>query len=120
MVNTVAYADEVVGFARVNSKFLATVEKAFADFVTSAKKTQVLPHMPIERRKFVHDVSFFLPSILLINDHLYSVLSSRAITDSMRDLSIKNHTEVFKYSVGSIHVSLPLCFRVHCKHRYPT
>jgi hypothetical protein len=25
-------------------------------FVGSDRKTQVLPHMPLERRKFVHDV----------------------------------------------------------------
>lgn len=29
-------------------------------FVQSEKRTQVLPHMPPERRKFVHDVSFLL------------------------------------------------------------
>lgn len=56
MVNTVNYNDEVVGFAKVNQKFLAVVEKAFADFITSPKKTQVLPHMPPDRRKFVQDV----------------------------------------------------------------
>ena len=27
-------------------------------FVNSDKKNQVLPHMPPERRKFVHDVGF--------------------------------------------------------------
>lgn len=55
-MNSVNYNDEVVGFARVNQKFLAVVEKAFADFITSSKKTQVLPHMPPDRRKFVQDV----------------------------------------------------------------
>lgn len=56
-MNTASYSDEVVGFARVNHKFLLVVEKAFSDFVASQKKTQVLPHMPPDRRKFVHDVS---------------------------------------------------------------
>ncbi|KAF5383191.1 hypothetical protein D9615_004915 [Tricholomella constricta] len=53
----VTYHDEVAGFARANSKFLVVVEKAFDEFVTSQKKTQVLPHMPPERRKFVHDLA---------------------------------------------------------------
>jgi transcriptional repressor NF-X1 len=60
LVNTAIYSEEVTGFARVNPRFLALVEKAFADFVSSGKKVQVLPHMPPERRKFVHDVSGFL------------------------------------------------------------
>lgn len=33
----------------------------FPRFVTSQKKTQVLPHMPPERRKFVHDVRLSYP-----------------------------------------------------------
>jgi transcriptional repressor NF-X1 len=56
-VNTPNYSAEVIGFARVNMRFLVVVEKAFAEFVGSTKRTQVLPHMPPERRKFVHDVS---------------------------------------------------------------
>ena len=55
--NAAVYSDEVVAFARANSKFLPTVEKAFAEFVTSDKRIKVLPHMPPEKRKFVHDVS---------------------------------------------------------------
>ncbi|PPQ78281.1 hypothetical protein CVT25_011740 [Psilocybe cyanescens] len=54
---TASYADDLVTFARANMKFLPVVEKAFADFVTSEKRTQVLPHMPPERRKFVHDLA---------------------------------------------------------------
>ncbi|KAJ7293231.1 hypothetical protein C8J57DRAFT_1161770 [Mycena rebaudengoi] len=54
----VVWAEEVLSFARAgNAKFVAVVEKAFADFVSGEKKTQVLPHMPPERRKFVHDVA---------------------------------------------------------------
>ncbi|KAG5351153.1 hypothetical protein C0989_007698 [Termitomyces sp. Mn162] len=53
----VTYHESLVAFARVNEKFLTVVEKAFYDFVTSQKKTQVLPHMPPERRKFVHDLA---------------------------------------------------------------
>ena len=59
LVNTVTYSDEVIGFARANVKFLPVVEKAFAEFVGSSKKTQMLPHMSPDRRKFVHDVSGF-------------------------------------------------------------
>jgi len=54
---TVTYSDELIGFARGNSKFLPIVEKAFADFIASEKRTQVLPHMPPDRRKFVHDLA---------------------------------------------------------------
>lgn len=72
----VSYSDELTAFGRTNVKFLALVEKSFAEyvvlmlyrkeysqftfnsFVASEKKTQVLPHMPMERRKFVYEVSF--------------------------------------------------------------
>jgi transcriptional repressor NF-X1 len=47
----------LTAFARANVKFLGLVEKSFAEFVESEKKTQVLPHMPMERRKFVHDLA---------------------------------------------------------------
>ncbi|KAF5349161.1 hypothetical protein D9756_009395 [Leucocoprinus leucothites] len=57
LVNTVNYSDELTGFARANPKFLGVVEKAFADFVSSQKKTQVLPPTPLDRRKFVHDLA---------------------------------------------------------------
>lgn len=53
----VTYNDDLVTFARVNGKFVGLVEKTFADFITSDKRTQVLPHMPPERRKFVHDLA---------------------------------------------------------------
>ncbi|KAK7437497.1 FKBP12-associated protein [Stygiomarasmius scandens] len=53
----VVYNDEVVSFARREGRFLGVVERAFADFVTSSKRSQVLPHMPPERRKFVHDLA---------------------------------------------------------------
>ncbi|TFK41756.1 hypothetical protein BDQ12DRAFT_733207 [Crucibulum laeve] len=51
------YHDEVVAFARANSKFLPVVEKAFSDFISSDRRTQVLPHMTPDRRKFVHDLA---------------------------------------------------------------
>ncbi|KAG1811846.1 uncharacterized protein BJ212DRAFT_1448349 [Suillus subaureus] len=53
----VTYNDDLVTFAKANSKFVGLVEKTFADFITSDKRTQVLPHMPPERRKFVHDLA---------------------------------------------------------------
>ncbi|KAA1473096.1 hypothetical protein DENSPDRAFT_822377 [Dentipellis sp. KUC8613] len=53
----VVYSDELVAMARTNAKFVALVEKTFAEFVTSDKKVQVLPHMPEARRKFVHDLA---------------------------------------------------------------
>ncbi|ESK87323.1 shuttle craft like transcriptional regulator [Moniliophthora roreri MCA 2997] len=51
------YNDELVAFARANMKFLGLVESAFAEFISSPKRSQVLPHMPPERRKFVHDLA---------------------------------------------------------------
>ncbi|PPR05076.1 hypothetical protein CVT24_010263 [Panaeolus cyanescens] len=75
----VQYNDELVGFARANMRFVGVVEKAFKEFVEGQsqsnavgggdaavggggggvvlKKQQVLPHMPPERRKFVHDLA---------------------------------------------------------------
>ncbi|RDB27604.1 FKBP12-associated protein 1 [Hypsizygus marmoreus] len=53
----VVYHEEVLAFGRANAKFVGVVEKAFEEFVVSGKKTQVLPHMPPERRKFVHDLA---------------------------------------------------------------
>ncbi|KAF9220771.1 hypothetical protein BS17DRAFT_713315 [Gyrodon lividus] len=55
----VTWSEELVAFARGvgNAKFVGIVEKAFSDFITSTRRTQVLPHMPPERRKFVHDVA---------------------------------------------------------------
>ncbi|KZT20935.1 hypothetical protein NEOLEDRAFT_1244899 [Neolentinus lepideus HHB14362 ss-1] len=53
----VSYNDEITAFARANPKFCLLVEKTFGEFVKSEKKTQVLPHMPPERRKFVHDLA---------------------------------------------------------------
>ncbi|KAI1798103.1 hypothetical protein LXA43DRAFT_908743 [Ganoderma leucocontextum] len=56
-VQQVTYADELVAFARANVKFCALVEKSFADFLGAEKKSQVLPHMPEQKRKFVHDLA---------------------------------------------------------------
>ena len=50
------YTDELLSFGRGNDKFLVLVEKTFGEFVGSGKKTQVLPHMPMDRRKFVIEV----------------------------------------------------------------
>ena len=69
----VAWTEELIASARVHGKFLGVVEKALEDFIKSGKKTQLLPPMPLERRKLVHDVrvwlSFLSPlwhSILLL------------------------------------------------------
>lgn len=56
--------EEVLGFARMNGRFLGVVERAFDEFVGSGKKTQVLPHMPPEKRKFVCDVCVSLVKAL--------------------------------------------------------
>ncbi|KAF9487195.1 hypothetical protein BDN71DRAFT_1458737 [Pleurotus eryngii] len=53
----VNYGDELVSFAKSDAKFLALVERTFADFVNGEKRNQVLPHMPVERRQFVHDLA---------------------------------------------------------------
>ncbi|EKM57230.1 uncharacterized protein PHACADRAFT_142441 [Phanerochaete carnosa HHB-10118-sp] len=53
----VNYSEELQAFARANIKFCTLVEKTFADFITSSKRNQILPHMPEARRKFVHDLA---------------------------------------------------------------
>jgi len=55
--SAVAYPDELIAFFRANTAFCMTVERALNEFTTSDKKTQVLPHMPPQRRKFVHDLA---------------------------------------------------------------
>lgn len=75
--NKATYRDELIAFARMNSKFIPVVEKSLAEyvicpnlsphgcslmlvvpsFVQSDKKNQVLPKMPPERRKFVQEVN---------------------------------------------------------------
>ncbi|KAG7093459.1 hypothetical protein E1B28_007135 [Marasmius oreades] len=55
--NATTYNEELVSFAKANTRFLLVVESAFTEFINSAKRTQVLPHMPPERRKFVNDLA---------------------------------------------------------------
>ncbi|KAJ3566139.1 hypothetical protein NP233_g7178 [Leucocoprinus birnbaumii] len=59
LVNTVNYSDDLLSFGRINPKFLGVVEKAFADFLGSQRRTQVLPHMPPDRRKFVQELATY-------------------------------------------------------------
>ncbi|KAF7792938.1 hypothetical protein EIP86_004041 [Pleurotus ostreatoroseus] len=54
---TITYTDELINSAKGDSKFCLLVEKTFADFLASDKKNQVLPQMPPQRRKFVHDLA---------------------------------------------------------------
>ncbi|GJE93163.1 FKBP12-associated protein 1 homolog [Phanerochaete sordida] len=53
----VSYSDDLQAFARANLRFCLLVEKTFADFVASDKRSQILPHMPEARRRFVHDLA---------------------------------------------------------------
>ncbi|KAF8623001.1 hypothetical protein AX15_006593 [Amanita polypyramis BW_CC] len=53
----IVYPDEVVAFAKDDPKFVLLVEKTFAEFITSNKRAQVLPHMPQEKRKFAHSLA---------------------------------------------------------------
>jgi transcriptional repressor NF-X1 len=75
--NKATYRDELIAFARANSKFIPVVEKSLAEyvvhprlsshgyllmrvslsFVQSDKKTLVLPKMPPDRRKFIQEVN---------------------------------------------------------------
>ncbi|KAJ2965301.1 hypothetical protein NUW54_g14166 [Trametes sanguinea] len=50
-LNQVTYHDDLVAFARANPKFCSIVEKSFSDFLASEKKSQILPHMPEQKRK---------------------------------------------------------------------
>jgi len=74
LVNTVSYTDELTRLARVHPKFLNMVEQTLSEFVTSQKKSQVLPQMPPDRRKFVHDVRCLFPFIyrMLMMNLLFS------------------------------------------------
>ncbi|KAL5476707.1 FAP1 [Sanghuangporus weigelae] len=53
----VTYSSDLTAFAHANARFCAVVEKTFADFINSDRKSQVLPHMHEARRKFVHDLA---------------------------------------------------------------
>ncbi|KAK2464688.1 hypothetical protein APHAL10511_003264 [Amanita phalloides] len=53
----VVYSDEVMSFAKDDSKFVLLAEKTFAEFIASNKRSQVLPHMTQEKRKFVHSLA---------------------------------------------------------------
>ncbi|KAL5514440.1 hypothetical protein ACEPAG_2528 [Sanghuangporus baumii] len=53
----VTYSSDLTAFAHANARFCAVVEKTFADFINSERKSQVLPHMHEARRKFVHDLA---------------------------------------------------------------
>jgi len=53
----VVYSDDLLAFARANTKFCLMVEKSFADFLSSDKKSQILAPMPEARRNFVHDLA---------------------------------------------------------------
>jgi len=55
--NQATYRDELVAFARANSKFIPVVEKSFAEFAQSDKKVLLLPKMPPDRRKFVQELA---------------------------------------------------------------
>ncbi|OCH93354.1 hypothetical protein OBBRIDRAFT_328385 [Obba rivulosa] len=53
----VTYKDELTAHARADPKFCQMVEKTFADFLASDRKSQILPHMPESRRSFVHNLA---------------------------------------------------------------
>jgi len=53
----VVYPDEVMAFAKEDPKFVLLVEKTFSEFILSNKRSQVLPHMSQERRKFVYSLA---------------------------------------------------------------
>ena len=88
------YHDEVVAFAKEDPKFVLLVEKTFAEyakvrlhavysddilsrFILSNKRSQVLPHMTQEKRKFVYSVS--TPTSILPPIIAYVALARRCI-----------------------------------------
>lgn len=135
----VTYSTELVGVARgLGPKFVGVAERAFAEcvsrviflwcgglltfflggcsFITSDRRTQVLPHMPPERRKFVHDVrpllsSFFYPSWLSRSEWTHSGDSSRRCTAWIRSWSTKSRIGACSSFDGSIRVSHRRCCR---------
>ncbi|KAI0072069.1 hypothetical protein K474DRAFT_456664 [Panus rudis PR-1116 ss-1] len=56
----VTYGDELVAYARANAKFCAMVEKSFAEFLASGKKSQILAHMPEARRNWQRSTEWTL------------------------------------------------------------
>ncbi|TBU36136.1 hypothetical protein BD309DRAFT_878920, partial [Dichomitus squalens] len=53
--NQVMYSDELASFARANAKSCVVVKLNFVDFLVMDKKSQVLPPMPEQKHKSLHD-----------------------------------------------------------------
>ncbi|KAI6044085.1 hypothetical protein EDC04DRAFT_2866044 [Pisolithus marmoratus] len=53
----VTWNDELIDYVTANAKFVRLMEDTLADFVKSSRRTQVLQHMPAERRKFVQGLA---------------------------------------------------------------
>ena len=51
----------------------------FSRFITSEKRTNVLPHMPPDRRKFVHDVCIPNPFSFFITILLFSPVARKCV-----------------------------------------
>ncbi|KAL4079530.1 hypothetical protein J3A83DRAFT_1117042 [Scleroderma citrinum] len=58
-VQKVVWSDELTAYARLpeNIKFVRSIETTFADFIKSDRRAQVLPHMPLEQRKFIQGLA---------------------------------------------------------------
>ena len=116
----VSYSDELIGFARTNMKFCLLVEKTLSEwvfnpfvnhtrtdltslrrFVSSDRRSQVLPHMPEQRRNFVHNVRTFFSLAYFDSDRMPSWLLYIVWTPKW---SIKNLIAAFSSSDGSTRV----------------
>ena len=117
----VSYSDGLAAFGRMNVKFLGLVEKSFAEyvvlifygraysrfvfnsFVASERKTQVLPHMPMEKRKFVYEVSFVFLNLDIYYKYLLQLASAYRMDVQMVDQEphrryARNHSQPYKSS----------------------
>lgn len=98
----IVYPEELVVFAKEDTKFVLLVEKTFAEFITSSKRSQVLPHMPQEKRKFVHS----LASVYRLDAQLVDQEPLRSV-QVIRRLDSRVPTPLLSTYTASIAPALP-------------
>jgi len=86
------------------------VEKTFAEFVASNKRSQVLPHMPVEKRKFVQSmVSIYrLDAQMVDQEPLRSVQIMRRVDTRVPDPLLSAHVTPPAPNFGKLGLSTSL------------
>ncbi|KAG9218190.1 hypothetical protein CCMSSC00406_0010216 [Pleurotus cornucopiae] len=100
----VNYSNELVSFAKSDVKFLALVERTFADFVNGEKKNQVLPHMPVERRQFVHDLAalYRIDTQMVDQEPYRSVQLLRRVDTRIPAITLSTHIAANKSTTSNL------------------